>query len=224
MKRNTRLNTFALVLTLLFLNSHARAQSTDAPKLEVGGLYSSLTLDAPDTFGTETEAGVGGRVTYNITDSFAVEAEGSFYPTRSRYTLTTGGRAVQGQFGVKFGKRFERFGLFAKARPGLISFGNVATVSGTLTDTFAGNTFTFPVFEQRRKTHFTTDLGGVLEFYPSRKIVTRFDFGDTLIRYGGHQAPGPILITPGTETVTIIERPATTKHNFQFTAGIGFRF
>ena len=28
------------------------------------------------------------------------------------------------------------------------------------------------------------DVGGVVEFYPSKRIVTRFDAGDTIIHFG----------------------------------------
>jgi hypothetical protein len=56
-------------------------------------------------------------------------------------------------------------------------------------------------FELRRKrmTSFAMDIGGVLEFYPSKRIITRF------------------------RTVPFI-RPARTTHNFQFVASVGFRF
>ncbi len=221
MKTPSRL-TAALSLSLLFCCAHARAQSEDAPKVEVGAQFSSLSVNIPDTPFTETQAGFGGRVTYNFTDSFAVEAEGNFFPKESARSLTTGGRVVQAQFGVKAGKRFERFGVFAKARPGFLSSSEVAVFTGTQTVDLNGTPFTFPLFETRRRTRFTTDVGGVLEFYPSRKIVTRFDFGDTMIRYGGHTVPGPAVFD--STTISTTERPAKTEHNFQFTAGVAYRF
>ena len=221
MKNSSRL-TLALALSFLFFCAHARAQEEDAPKVEVGAQFSSLSVNIPDTPFTETQAGFGGRVTYNFTDSFAVEAEGNFFPKESAHSVTTGGRIVQAQFGVKAGKRFERFGVFAKARPGFLSSSEVAVFAGTRTVDLNGVPFTFPLFEARRQTRFTTDVGGVLEFYPSRKIVTRFDFGDTMIRYGGHTVPAPPVLDP--TTISTTERPAKTEHNFQFTAGVAYRF
>ena len=82
MKHPSRL-TVALALSLLFCGAHARAQEEDAPKVEVGAQFSSLSVNIPDTPFTETQAGFGGRVTYNFTDSFAVEAEGNFFPKES---------------------------------------------------------------------------------------------------------------------------------------------
>jgi hypothetical protein len=69
------------------------------------------------------------------------------------------------------------------------------------------------------------DVGGVLEFYPSRRIVVRFDGGDTIIRY--NQRTFDFLVFPmgsTTPVLTPITQPAYTTHNFQFTAGVGFRF
>ena len=62
------------------------------------------------------------------------------------------------------------------------------------------------------------DVGGVVEFYPSSRIVTRFDFGDTIIRYGEYRRESFVASVP------FLSRPPETKHNFQFSAGVGFRF
>ncbi len=208
----------AAVFALLALCVGASAQATDAPKVEVGVQFSTLSVRRPDFFNaTEHQPGFGGRFTYNLTDNVAVEAEGNFFPTRGRTSISTGGRTLQGQFGVKAGKRFERFGVFAKARPGLVSFDGALRSAGTETIIFEGESFVVPRFTLARKTHFSTDLGGVLEFYPSRRIVTRFDFGDTIIRYGERE-------TFGFASQPIVTAPATVRHNFQFSAGVGFRF
>ena len=203
----------------------ARAQERDVPKVEVGAQFSSLSLTPPDAFfgGTENRIGFGGRVTYNLTHYFAVEAEGTLYPSKGITTLSTGGRAMQGQFGVKVGKRWERFGVFAKARPGLISFGEALGITERRIES-GGQVFTFPVFIPERKTHFAADVGGVLEFYASRRTMVRFDFGDTIIRYGERETLGSLIIIGPDIQRPIIRLPSETKHNFQFTAGIGYRF
>lgn len=224
MKKTERLSTMLLILAMPFFSGEARAQSEDAPKLEIGAQFSSLSLNAPDSFQTETQPGFGARVIYNFTDFFAVEAEGNFHPRRGGQTLTTGGHVTQGQFGVKAGKRFEKFGVFGKARPGFVSFSGVFTFAGALTQNFPGGSAIIPFFEPRAKTHFSTDVGGVVEFYPSRRVVTRFDFGDTIIRYDRYQVPVHFFPTPLTQSFMLIERPGQTKHNFQFTAGVGWRF
>lgn len=205
----------ALALVLLLFDRTARAQEQDAPKLEVGVQYSSLSFNLPFG-GTETGVGIGGRVTYNLTDYFAVEAEGNLSPSDIPATYVTGGASQQMQFGAKVGRRFRRFGLFAKARPGFVSFGETLTPSVNTSGQFP---ITF--FGRERKTHFSMDVGGVLELYPSRRTLVRFDAGDTIIRYGEHTelAPFPLGTGPGITNV-----PSEVKHNFQFTAGVGFRF
>jgi hypothetical protein len=79
--------------------------------------------------------------------------------------------------GMKSGKRLDRFGAFGKARAGLWHFD---------------------------RTYFAADLGGVLEYYPSRHTSIRIDLGDTILFYGG-TALG-------------------TVHNFQPGIGFGYRF
>ena len=61
-------------------------------------------------------------------------------------------------------------------------------------------------------------VGGVLEFYPTKRILTRFDVGDTMIRYPSRDNPGGGFFAPPPRL------PAELRHNLQITAGIGFRF
>jgi hypothetical protein len=207
----------AFVLGLLACAPAALAQETDAPKVEIGVQYTSLSINHVPAGGTENAVGFGARATYNFNNYFAVEAEGNVYPGGTQTRLLTGGAAQQAQFGVKAGKRWKTFGLFAKARPGLISFGD------TLTPVADPGSPTGFDFVRERKTHFTMDVGGVLEFYPSRRTVVRFDAGDTIIRYGDHAqilpAPGTFLPFPIIGTAS-----GEVSHNFQFAAGVGYRF
>jgi hypothetical protein len=201
---------FALLFTL---SARARAQEEAAPKFEVGAQFTSIALDdnaselpicnACDEF---VYRGVGGRFTYNINDSLAVETEVNFFLNENRGYISrrVGGKPMQALFGVKAGKRFERVGLFGKVRPGLISFSRVIS-SGI------GGGPLLP--DLSRRTHFNLDLGGVFEVYPSRRVVLRFDAGDTIVRYGEENLPGAQIPFEG-----------ETRHNFQFNAGAGFRF
>lgn len=218
-----------LVFLSLCLAAPSRAQGQDAPRVEVGVQYSTLSLDAVDSFGTETIPSFGARFTYNFNDHLAAEAEGNFAVTHTRRTYAQGGRYEQLQAGVKAGKRWERFGLFGKARPGFLSFDDTLRPAFTRQPLPDGTFFDFPTFESQRKTHFTADVGGVLEFYPSRRLVVRFDAGDTIIRYGARDIFGPPVVvvpSPGgpVHTPSIIKAPAEFGHNFQFSAGVGFRF
>ena len=204
-----------LLLTVITFASVAVAQSTK-DKIEVGVQTTSLTLVQPDFFlFDDTQSGIGGRVTYNFNRSIAAEAEINWLPERQPL-LNANGSAIQAQFGAKIGKRFEKFGIFGKVRPGFLSVGDVISLgpgpprSGSI----------FPVdFRIERRSFFTVDVGGVLELYPSKRLVVRFDAGDTAIR---HPARFDLVLTPPTVSVQRTFPPRFT-HNFQFTAGVAFR-
>ena len=225
MKKTLLLSAAAIIATLLIL-SDARAQQHDAPKVEVGAQYSSLSItDPPSGFGTENGAGFGGRITYNLTDYFAVEAEGNVYPTGMQPLFASGGAAEQMQFGVKAGKRYERFGVFVKARPGFISFADTIKLTSSLVARVPGAPpRPFTTFGSERKTHFSADVGAVLELYASRRLLVRFDAGDTIIRYGEHNEVGSSIAIVTRDELPIVKAPAQTAHNFQFTAGVAYRF
>ncbi|HYP51899.1 MAG TPA: outer membrane beta-barrel protein, partial [Pyrinomonadaceae bacterium] len=212
MRKMTLRLTTAVVLSAVGCLTAARAQEKDAPKAEVGVHFTNLEVNPPETTGTATTPGFGARFTYNFTDYFAAEAEGNIFPQRQFF-----GRAMQAQFGVKAGKRFKRFGIFAKARPGFVRFTEETVIEPGPTVVINGTPVVAPVFDTRPQTHFSMDVGGVLEFYPSRRLVVRADAGDTMIRYGRRNDFGPF-------PTLIVERPAEWTHNFQLTAGVGFRF
>lgn len=223
MKKATFLASIAVALTVLF-SGVARAQDEVPSRVEVGVQFSSVTSPKESVFGapavftrTSTEAGFGGRITFNLNKNIALEAEENYFPHENFVNDSRGGTLWQGHFGVKVGKRFGKFGVFGKARPGFASFSRVITQVDTATfvDPGSGQTITFPVFGVKRQTHFAMDLGGVIEFYPSRKVLTRIDIGDTIIPNGSES-----FVPAGTS----FQRLTRTTHSLQISAGIGFRF
>ena len=115
-----------LLLTIVAFASVAVAQSTK-DKIEIGVQTTALTLVQPDfSVFDDTQLGIGGRFTFNFNRSIAAEAEINFLPQK-QFVLTADGRAVQAQFGVKIGKRFEKFGIFGKVRPGFLSVDRTAS-------------------------------------------------------------------------------------------------
>lgn len=209
----------------------ARAQS-DERKFELGGQFSLLhlstrtvttttlpclvppcTVAITSAYGRESEQGFGGRLGYNFSRYFALEAEGNFFP-RERPSI---GRKVQGLFGAKVGKRSEKFGLFAKARPGFIRFSK-----GDIKQVLSEGPLSFADFPQVSKTNLAFDLGGVAEWYPSKNIILRFDAGDTFIRFGTRNLVGIDL--GGPTDLTIVTTAVETRHHFQASVGVGFRF
>lgn len=221
-----RLLLIALVISSLsFYQQVARAQQepekSKATRYEAGVQFSSITF-SPDY----TQPGLGGRFTYNINDNFALEAEINYFPNDNGIIDDgrNNGRATEGLFGVKAGKRFKNFGIFAKGRPGFISFtrgfGDVVITGPPV----AGSAFPEFEFRPRRLTHLAFDVGGVLEFYPSRRIVTRFDASLFIVRVGQTTFQGFAAGPGGTVIVAPTTISGFNAGGFQFSAGIGYRF
>jgi hypothetical protein len=214
------MNRTLLVVAVIFLShSQAFSQSHELPKFEVAAEFTTLEREAFSQ--RRTEPGIGGRFTYNLNKVISLEAAGYFFPKRC-FQCRNAGNVAEGLAGVKVGKRFEKWGFFAKARPGAISFSR-----GALDVLVAPGSSPFgPVdFEFKRETAFALDLGGVVEFYPSKRIVTRFDFGDTIMHFNRRNmntvAFDPVSNTLNPSTISI---PGRTSHNFQFITSVGFRF
>jgi hypothetical protein len=223
MKMKKLLATFVILLWLSLSSGKAKAQSDEVPKFEIGAQFTTITK--PDFNNGTTEPGFGGRFTLNLNRSVALEAVGNFFPHSCRsfcgQSGDNNGNITQGLFGVKAGKRFEKWGIFGKARPGVVSF---SQGDSKFVDNGSGGPFPFEL-RRNRLTNFAIDLGGILEFYPSKRIVTRFEAGDTLIHYRERQSSF-LVFDPFTGVPILV--PFTvrseTRHNFQFAAGVGWRF
>jgi outer membrane protein with beta-barrel domain len=183
----------AAALLLMVPAQNAQAQSSETPKVEVGAHYTLLRLRDFDI----TDNGVGGRVTFNLADSFGLEGELNFFPQRRTNSIVPGlfqdSTRTQGLFGVKTGLRSEKAGIFAKIRPGFFRFGESTSIGGVPGPSF---------------TQFALDFGGVFELYPSRSVAIRFDVGDTIIRFGSNFTGGD----------------AFNSNNLQISTGVAFRF
>lgn len=207
----------AALICVLLLHSVGHSQSQELPKFEVAAEFTTLERD--DFSRQRTEPGFGGRFTYNLNEFFSFEAAGYFFPKRC-FNCRENGRITEVLGGVKVGKRFETWGIFVKARPGVISFsrGDFDLIPTNPTAT------SFEV-QINPVNSFAADVGGVLEFYPSKRVVTRFDAGDTIIHFTRRTNNG-FLFDPSTGTANpfLFIIPARTTHNFQFMASVGFRF
>jgi hypothetical protein len=224
----TRIATLVLVigLSMIWVSPAMPQQaSAELPKVEVG-IESMLTFSSSG----QTYPGVGARLTYNLNRHFAVEGAAYFSPGSCQFCSgEVTGRITQGMVGIKVGQRFKKFGLFVKARPGVINlsqaeFDLVPTGSskGLPTGPFDEVPFKFVT---RSRTDFATDVGGVLEIYPTKKFFLRFDTGLLIERIGSRtlhsfafdEATGIFRPSP-------IKIPGSTIGHFQFISGAGFRF
>lgn len=162
---NTRLRAFSIAVFVSLVGlSTADAQPVSS-RVEVGVQASVLRLSAFDS----TTAGLGGRVSFDLAPWAAIEAQADFFPNDD--ALSSSGlmsdlgivyrrTRADAFFGAKIGWRSDRFGVFAKARPGFTRLADQGVeCSG---DVCALALFARPEY----RTEFAFDLGGVFEFIP----------------------------------------------------------
>jgi len=203
-----------LIVCLAFGYNIAIAQ-VDQHKSEVSGVITHITLTDFQSrlfptlgVGNNGVAGLGGRFTYNFNEQLALDSELNFFP-ENHLLNEEFAQKMQGFVGIKAGIRKKRVGVFAKARPGVMWFGEFPSRGSCST----GPTFT--VCNVAHETDFAMDVGGVVEFYPAGRLVIRADAGDTIIRYKSR------LVATFPTTISV---PAETKNNFQISLGFGWRF
>ena len=161
----------------------------DVRRLEVGGHFSTLQIgDAGNT-----NAGLGGRVSYEFLPWLALEGDLSYFPHDrldidsgiSSLTLQTqySRRRLEGFVGSKIGVRAGKFGVFAKVRPGFTHL--IDKGINCVGEVCALALLARPEYDPE----FALDLGGVVEVYPTARTVARFDLGTTAIRHRSQYAP-----------------------------------
>ena len=196
--RNIFLTLVAITLLLSFNVLHIQAQTNrqddqNVPRFEFGGQLYSLTLT------NVGDAGAGGRFTYNLNPYFAIDTEVSASLYVSDEAIGVNGAQVFA--GVKVGRRFNDFGIFAKVRPGFTTAFTRHTGPG--------------FFDSERVTKPALDLGAVLEYYPSRHTVVRFDASDVIVGFGGDLIGEARCPCP---------RRLGTENGLQLSVGFGVRF
>ena len=212
-----RIQFLIALIGLLLVHSHLVAQTPDVPKYEVAAEFTSMDRN---NFAGGAEAGVGARFTFNLNKTFSLETAAYHFP-RTCFSCEHNGTVTEIFGGLKVGKRFEKWGIFAKGRPGVVSF---SRGEANLVPAPGPPSFPFD-FKFNRVNSFAVDAGGVVEFYPSKRIVTRFDAGDTIIHFSRRQF-NQVVSDPSNNTFTLFPFtvPAKNTHNFQFMASVGFRF
>jgi hypothetical protein len=103
--------------------------------------------------------------------------------------------------GAKVGRRFNNVGVFLKARPGFTTSFTRHTGPG--------------FFDSERVTKPAFDIGVVLEYYPSKHSVVRFDASDVIIGFGDDLIEQVRCPCP---------RRIGTKESLYLSIGYGFRF
>jgi hypothetical protein len=199
------------LLVVAFSTVAAVATAQPVSRVEIGA---QASLHRHSRFDT-TNVGLGGRVSFDLAPWAAVEGEASVFPDDDVLLPPTSfnpdlrviypRRRTEAFFGVKLGRRFERYGLFAKVRPGF------SRPTGTGGPRCVGTDCAFILLVMPEyRTEFALDLGGVFEVYPTGRTVARLELGDTMIR---HRSTAPPCWGS-----------RCTSHNLSSGLGFGLRF
>jgi len=200
--RLTAITALGGLLLVLFAPA-SRAQS-DVPRIELGGHFTFIGFQ--HTYPNVEQTGLGATATWNLNSHLALDSAIDFLPASLGAANPNGGGSIlQSVAGLKAGVRKSRFGLFAKARAGFFHVTAFETTS-----------FNPPGAAFFRLNQPELDLGGVAEVYVSRRLSLRYDLGDTMVFYGKR------TINQGGTSITAIG--SRILQNFQFSAGIAFRF
>jgi hypothetical protein len=197
------LGLLALLFSALIVPA-ARAQE-EYSRFEVSGQLSLIRL-LDSSGNAQSHLGFGGRLDINLTRRLALESQVDFFPhPASPFLQSQGGRALQGMFGIR-GKviQSKRFAVYGLLRPGLIHFEKVGVFSPTPPS----------FFTTRPATYFLINLGGGIEFYPSPRLIARFEISGNPYRIPKFtkQAASGFVSAPGQITDT-----------FRVSVGMGYR-
>ena len=198
-------NFFVLIIFAALIFCTAAPGRAQDKKFEFGAHYTAFSFNAAD--GTDSGAGV--RFGYNVSAFVAVEGEANFLAD-TRLNSSGSGQKTQVFAGVRAGVRNKHFGAFAKVRPGAMTFYELTNLAECRNaGLLSGCRF------DRHPTRFALDVGGVLEFYPSRRTIIRVDAGDTLVNFKANDVlfAGPVP--------TVLNG---FRNNLQVSVGFGFRF
>lgn len=196
------------IVWIFFFSVSALAQ--DSPgRFEVGGNFTAAHATFFNAYGPGLEG------TVNFGRHIALDAALDWLPTEHPDNVTLG------LFGAKVGTRTQHFGFFGKVRPGFISLSKTLRDSIIFADPGPPAVTLGTAAHVIRQTERALDLGGVLEYYPSRHWAVRWDMGDMLV----FQEPGPTFtsIIVG-QPPSVLIFPAHTTQNFQFSTGVHYRF
>jgi hypothetical protein len=231
MMRSCRTSAFFVLLlsaTALLAQDHAVSSTPASPeanmrRFEIGGQAADLRLGG--CFGlphcTTPQFGLGAGSALNLNPHFAISSSVNLLPRNDIYHgsfvngAAEGGHLLEFVTGIRAEVRARRYGFFADAKPGLVSWSEVLT-SEIFTPT-GPNTYDVTNYNSRR-TFFAMKFGGGVEYSPSARVHFRIDMGDLLVRYND-----TVYIHLPSQTSSYCDSPCKPwLNNLQTTAGVYF--
>jgi len=191
-----------LFATFVFFVVLRTGTPSQAQRFEAGGQVAVARSGEFDA----TDIAAGGRFAWRPLDLLGVEAEVNVYPGSFPSASGFSRNRVEGLFGLTAGPRVGRTRLFAKVRPGFLTFHARPTVCILI--------FPPPLSCQLgERTAFALDLGGAIELLGGPRTFVRIDAGDRMLNY-----PGPSFARGR------VRGESFFSHDFRMSAGAGVRF
>jgi hypothetical protein len=211
---------FGIFVFCLAFASATRAQD-QFTRVEVGGQFDGIRL-LNSAGAPEFKPGFGARLDVNLTRRLAFESTVDFFPQNAPQTpdrSSQGGRTLQALFGVR--AKFittRRYSVYGILRTGF---------------TYETNNFNSLVLEDIEPvillsrsgaaTHFTMDLGGGVEFYPTQRWIFRAEADTTPYFVGNLPVLDPTTLGPSGEPLAIASVRGTIFTPWKISVGGSYR-
>nr|HEV7954060.1 outer membrane beta-barrel protein [Candidatus Acidoferrales bacterium] len=211
---------FGIFVFWLAFASATQAQD-QFTRIEVGGQFDGIRLlNAAGS--PEFKPGFGARLDINFTRRLAFESTVDFFPRNAPQTpdqSAQGGRTLQALFGVR--AKFittRRYSVYGVLRTGLTyETNNVNTLTFEPPDGLFFLTKSGPV------THFTLDMGGGIEFYPTRRWIFRAEVDVSPYFVGNVPVLDPTILGPSGEPLAITIFRGTILTPWKISLGASYR-
>jgi len=198
----------AFLWFLGFVTPKAHGQS-DYSRSEIS--LQAGTIHFYNASGISYFLGVGGRYDFNLNRRLAFETQVEFFPSDIRPIYQyRGGKTVHIVSGVR-AKAYQskRYAVFGLIRPGLLVFSDVPQFSAGATGVKHG-----------AQGDFAPNLGGGVEFYPTPRLITRFELSGNPIRVANTKES--IVECPPCHQVIVLS-PGSVPDTWRFSFGVGYR-
>ena len=157
----------------------AAPKETSIRRFEVGGQATDVNLGNCSGFSNcpEPQLALGAGGAFNVNRYLAVDVDVNVLTALDtmHYNfdrgVPAGGRGLELLAGIRGEVRARRYGFFADAAPGVLSWSQVLTAYSKGIETYG------------RDNLFALKLGGGAEYAPSSRVHIRFDVADLLVKY-----------------------------------------
>jgi opacity protein-like surface antigen len=210
-----------LALTVSFSFASAAQAQDQFTRVEIGGQFDGIRL-LNSAEHPEFKPGFGARLDWNLTRRFALESTVDFFPRNAPQTAglaIQGGRTLQALFGAR-GKFIttRRYSVYGVMRAGLTyETNNVNSLTLEGTDGFSLLSASGP------RTHFTLDLGGGIEFYPTQRWIFRAEVHASPYFVGNTPVFNPTTLGPSGAPIVQSIVPGTIFSPWKISLGASYR-